>query len=219
MVDGLAQAAVQEDFSQAQAPIQDLTQSQLVQVEQLDQLDKITVKMVEILCSPHLLRSVVVVAAPPLTMVHQVAAVVAAATITTVALVRQVKALLAETIQLDPVLEVVVLDQQVSRLQAAVVQILLAAIVVSVMAARLSLSSWTASNTAVAAVVVAQETQERTLQAVLDIQAAATVDVDSMTPRVSVPMRPTAKAVVVVAAAIITVAAHSPPAVQEAQAL
>jgi hypothetical protein len=87
------------------------------------------------------------------------------------------------------------------------------------MVAQLSPSSWTASNTAVAVLVVAQETQEQTLRAELHIQVVVTVDVAITMPQVSAPMQSMAQEAAAVVVVTTTAAAHSPPAAQEAQAL
>ena len=159
------------------------------------------------------------VAAPHSMRVHQAAAEVAVDFNITVALVLQGKALQEETIHLDPVLEVVVLDPQVSPLQAQVLQMLLAVTAGLAMAAPRPPFSWMASNTAAAVAAAVQETQGRISQEVSDIQAAQMVDVATMMQQVSALMRPTVQEAVEVAAAIIMVVAASPQADQEDQAL
>ena len=131
----------------------------------------------------------------------------------------QGKALQEETIHLDPVLGVVVLDQQVSPLQAQVLQMLLAVTADSAMVARPSPFSWMASNTAVVVVVEVQETQERISQEALDMQAVEMVVVATMTQQLTARMRPTAQEEVAVVAVISTLAATSPQAAQVVQAL
>ena len=101
-------------------------------------------------------------AAPHLAVVQQVGVEVVADIKITVALVLQGKALQEETIHLDPVLEVVVLDPQVFPLQAQVLQMLLAVTADLAMAAPRPPSSWMASNTAAAVAAAVQETQAQT---------------------------------------------------------
>lgn len=140
VVDGSAQVAAQEDFFQPRAHSQALTRLQSARGEQQAAQDPLR-QMVVTLSSILLQQLAEEVAAPPLTTVHQAAVVVAAATIITVAPVLQVKALQEETIHLGPVLEVVVLDRQVSPLQVEVLETLLAVMVDLDMVERLFLCS------------------------------------------------------------------------------
>ena len=218
VADSSAQEVEQEVCSPRWVHSQALIRLRSARGEQLEPVQELH-QVAATLCLILLLRLVVVVAAPHSMRVHQAAAEVAVDFNITVALVLQGKALQEETIHLDPVLEVVVLDPQVSPLQAQVLQMLLAVTAGLAMAAPRPPFSWMASNTAAAVAAAVQETQGRISQEVSDIQAAQMVDVATMMQQVSALMRPTVQEAVEVAAAIIMVVAASPRVAQVDQAL
>jgi hypothetical protein len=195
----------------------------MVKVEQLELTDMevvlITVESVVSLSSFLLQQLAVAVVETHLLMVIREDVVVEAGIAIMVAQAQQAKAMQEETIQLDQVLEVAVLDPQVLILQVEGLQTSSAVMADSATVAPQPLSFWTASNTVEVAAVVDQETQVRTLQEASDIKEVVMADVATMTPQVSALMRPTVQVVVVEVVVTTTAAVLDPPVAQEVQVL